>query len=62
MASFKSLLLGLMLALMAAYNASCYILSIEAVIWRAGEPLEQGLQNLKNMVLEATNHGECGAF
>ncbi|UTT92178.1 hypothetical protein NDA17_002707 [Ustilago hordei] len=59
MASFKSLLLGLMLALMAAYNASCYILENEAVIWRAGETLEEGVQRLKGMVLEVTNDGKA---
>ncbi|KAJ1026396.1 hypothetical protein NDA13_003777 [Ustilago tritici] len=57
MASFKSLLLGLMLALMAAYNASCYVIEGESVIWTAGETLDQGARRLENLVLEATNRG-----
>ncbi|SOV03933.1 uncharacterized protein UDID_19360 [Ustilago sp. UG-2017a] len=50
MASFKSLLLALMLALMAAYNASCYILANSAVIWTTGETLEQGTQRLEDLL------------
>lgn len=62
MASFKSLLLALMLTLMAAYNASCYILPNDEVIWKTGETLDQGVQRLKALVVEATRTSECGAF
>ncbi|SAM82472.1 uncharacterized protein UBRO_04496 [Ustilago bromivora] len=61
MASFKSLLLALMLALMAAYNASCYILANSAVIWTTGETLEQGTQRLEDLVLRATNNNGAAA-
>ncbi|SOV10023.1 uncharacterized protein UDID_04496 [Ustilago sp. UG-2017a] len=55
MASFKSLLLALMLTLMAAYNASCYILPNDEVIWKTGETLDQGARRLEALVLAATS-------